>query len=111
MPTNTPSNHTKANKKAEELANYLAGRGTLSQTLYSMTDLTMALGMLIGDPEVSEDDIVSAVRRILRSRKHRFDNINMVKRALKIRHADEPLYSSLMKVRQARLRRSIRPRR
>ena len=111
MPTNTHTNRTNADKKAEELADYLAGRGTLSQRFYSMADLTVALGMLIGDPEVSETDIVSAVRRILSSRKHHFDNIHMVKRALKIRHADEPLYSSLMKVRQARLRRSIRPRR
>ena len=111
MLTNTRSNQTNADKKAEELANYLAGRGPLAEGYYSMTDLTVALGMLLGDPEVSETDIVSAVRRILSSRKHHFDNIHMVKRALKLRHADEPLYSSLMKVRQARLRRSIRPRR
>lgn len=111
MPANTRSNHTKADKKAEELADYLADRGTLAERYYSMTDLTVALGKLLDNPEVSENDIVCGVRRILCSRKHHFDNINMVKRALKIGPADQPLYSSLMKVRQARLRRSIRPRR
>lgn len=111
MPTNTRSNPTKADKKAEELADYLADRGTLAEGYYSMTDLTVALGKLLGDREVSEGEIVSAVKRILSSHKHHFDNINMVKRALKIRAADQPLYSSLMMVRQARLRRSIRPRR
>ena len=76
-----------------------------------MTDLTVALGKLLGDREVSESDIVSGVRRILSSHKHHFDDVNMVRRVLKIRPADQPLYSSLMTVRQARARKDMRRRR
>lgn len=104
MPTTTKARRSKADK----LADYLAGRRTLNGEVFSMTDLSEALGQLLDDRRTSHDDIVSRVRKILHSSEGRFDDPNVVRRALKVRTAQEPLFFALMRVRQARMRRKLR---
>lgn len=97
--------------KAEELADYLAGRGSLAEQFYSIANLTAALGILLDDPDTSQEEIVSGLRSIMRSHKHHFDEVNVVRRALKVRREGEPMFGALMMVRQARIRASMKRRR
>ena len=107
MPENNKPKHT----KADDLAHFLAGKRPLRPGSFSMTDLTEALGKLLSNPDISESDIESGVRAILRSRSCYFDDVNIVKRALKVRNEGQPLFAALMGVRQARARRRVHRRR
>ncbi len=107
MPTTTKTKRSNPNM----LADYLAGKRTLNSFVFSMNDLVEALRQLLDDGCTSEQDIVSRVRKILRSRNGCFDDLNVVKRALKIREENEPLFIALMRVQQAKMRPRRRRRR
>lgn len=99
MATNNKSRGT----NSRYLAAYLAGEAALKPALSSMTELNEALAKLLDRRDIEEDEIVARVRKILRSRETRFDNVNVIQRALKVRADGEVLFSSLKRVQQVRL--------
>ncbi|HUE79666.1 MAG TPA: hypothetical protein VMN38_08545 [Sphingomicrobium sp.] len=96
--------------KSDKLAHYLAGKGPLPHEFFSMGNLTEALRKLMGDRDICEDEIEARVKSFIRSHHGLFEQLNIVKRALKVRTPGEPLFFALARVRQAYARRAF-PRR
>ena len=104
MPTTT----TPKRSKSDKLADYLAGKKPLPEEFFSTTNLTEALRQLLGDEDICNDDIDARVKRIIRSHHGFFEDLTIVRRALKVRERGEPLFFALMRVRQTRLRRAMK---
>ena len=91
--------------EARDLVEYLSGTHDKFPRSLDMTQLSVALVTLLDRPEIDDAKIVSRVRSLI-TRKHcSIYELNILRRALKVKRDGEPLVSELMHVRRAYSRR------